>query len=336
MKILVLSSDVSRYRAAFYQHDFLKALESEFNCVFYGPGFPGFDSKATLENTLAKCGPDIDVILIAHSWLRDNPNHPISPMPRLNLSATSLPKILMLNKEYTRLTEKLSWAKKNRIDHAVSHHHGVGLYESATGIPFTWLPFGVSLERFSGGSLDRKYDVGFSGLLQNPSFPLLQRSTRLDLQKTFFHEIRRIPIRKRREFRNLEFVWSSWSGNRISDAAASLLGFGKMSERDYVRALATTKIWLNSPSPIDIVSTRFFECMAMGAVVLAEESSPLTKIFPDNVYASYTDTTSLLDQIRTLLDSPLELEKIARRAQKNVIAHHTWSLRVKTIMGLVG
>ena len=59
----------------------------------------------------------------------------------LQLEKITIPKIVILNKEYTNLDAKLDYIKRNRFDIGFAHHHDTDRYSKATGIEFTFWPF---------------------------------------------------------------------------------------------------------------------------------------------------------------------------------------------------
>ena len=78
MKILYLSKNVSSYKSANYQKEFIDHL-SNFSKVFlFGPGHKTFDKNKTVDEIINKYGP-FDCIFVGHAWLSDNENENIDP-----------------------------------------------------------------------------------------------------------------------------------------------------------------------------------------------------------------------------------------------------------------
>lgn len=332
LKILVLTRDVRAYKAAFYQSDFLVELAKQHTCVYYGPGFLGFNEEDSAETVLRKtqvrdCPHDL--IVVAHSWLADTPNGPISPMRSFDLKSATIPAALLLNKEYTRLSEKLDWAESSSIDAVFSHHHEIEQLARGRAFPAFFLPFAFSHDRFGRVESEIREDFGFTGILQNPSNSELQGKVRAEVQSELFHSFLDIPLIKRNAYRNIKIQWRSWTGNRVKDIVSAMLLRPRASEKKYVSLISETGIWLNGPSPLGLISTRYFECMAVGAIVLTSSTPGLDRVFPEDTYVEFSGVKDFREKLLWLLGNPNEASQIRNRAKKFVYLGHTWSHRVQ-------
>lgn len=334
LRILVLSRDVSAYKAAFYQADFLRELANQHDCVFYGPGFPSFDRLDSLERVLQKTMDPLHpflMIVVAHSWLSDEPDGPISPMLVCDLAQASVPTALLLNKEYTRLSEKLDWAESAGIDVVFSHHHEIGQLAEGRNLATFFLPFAFSTERFGHGKSGVRSDFGFTGILKNPNNSKSQGNVRAEVQSEIFHSFFGVPILKRKRYLGVRVRWRSWTGNRVRDAFAALMMRPRASEKKYVSLISETAIWLNGPSPLGLISTRYFECMAVGSVVLTSSTPGVKKVLPEGTYVEFDGALDFREKLFWLLDNPEIADTIRDRAKSFVYRGHTWQHRVQEL-----
>ena len=75
-------------------------------------------------------------------------------------------KIIILNKEYISLEEKLNFIKSNNFDLVLCLNPNYKIYEKKIGIKFKFWPNAVDHMKFDKKN-DYKYDFCFSGLIQN-------------------------------------------------------------------------------------------------------------------------------------------------------------------------
>ena len=124
------------YKSASYQQDVMDELAHQAQVHFYGPGFSEYDVNDSINDVLDKVPFEPDFIILGHAWLNDTDGGAVDPHPKLQLAKTAIPKIAILNKEYTNLSAKLNYFKKNQFDMGFTHHHDVGRYSQNTGINF--------------------------------------------------------------------------------------------------------------------------------------------------------------------------------------------------------
>lgn len=333
MEILVFSKNMERYSAAYYQQDFLRELAKQAKCYFYGPGYPGFREGRSMKEVLQLIGGRPNFIFTGHSFLNDKPSDPITAFSHPNLREAKLPIAGFINKEYTRLEEKLAYFTQSGHSIVFSHHHAIE--DLSRGLPFqpVFSPFGVDLTRFQRGPSKRNFDLGFSGLLRNRGASGVQPEIREEIFRELFVTLGGLRMTRRWNHRRLRILWKSWSGNRIQDELNRwFLNNGKLSTDEYVAALKNSLIWLNSPSPLGIVSTRYFECMASGTLVLTHPSSGLERTFPPHVYRTFLGRSDFFTTLDELLSNKDHLAEQAAEAHHWVAHHGTWELRVKKVL----
>ena len=82
----------------------------------------------------------------------------------------AVPLVVILNKEYTALAEKMEWIRSHCVAAAFTAHHGAPLYAQQTGVPFHRIWFGVDVSQFAHRAWDGppryEYDLGFTGVIR--------------------------------------------------------------------------------------------------------------------------------------------------------------------------
>lgn len=83
------------------------------------------------------------------------------------------------------------------------------------------------------------------------------------------------------------------------------------------------------------IPMRFFEGMAIGALLQNYNDNLDELATPHEHYIPYTDEEDLIKQIRYYLDHPEKRMKLAKNARKHALKHHTYKHRVKTILSYI-
>lgn len=335
--LVLTKSEFLSYGGAFYQLDFLDELSKVVPCTFFGPGFPNYDALDTLEVVTAKIGFVPETIVVAHMWLDDNPLRQLDPMPNLGIRNFRGRKIGILNKEYSRLPEKLNWFAENGFHRCFSHSHRAPEFSSAGGPDYYFLPFGVSERFVSTSSNFRDFDLGFTGILQNPTFRDMQSDLRFSIMRDLFHSWRDVPLRKKKEWRDFRVLWRSWSGDKTSDQLSRFIPWRRrLNPLNYKRALTRSKVWLNTISPAGLVSTRYFECMASGTLVLTERAPQLSQIFPEGRFLDFASLGEFREKLLWARTNPSEVSAIAKSAREVAVGKHLWKYRVREFIQNAG
>jgi glycosyltransferase involved in cell wall biosynthesis len=337
LKILFLSRKMDEYKAASYQLEVMQEIQRQADVKFYGPGFPAFREDGTINDILRELESSPDLILVGHSWLGDNEKSAVDPMPRLGLEACSIPKAIIINKEYVNLAKKLTYVRSKGFLVAFSHHHEVERYSRETRVEFTFWPFGYASDRYHFGESDRVIDLGFSGLLQNSNAGANQTDIRARIQKNVFFSILDIPLKRKPMYRGYNIYWNSISRSAVGRHLGTVVGKRRWLEpEEYANLLRDTKVFINTPSPVDLVSPRVLECMASGAVVFCQESEQFKRMFPSNTYVAFATDLSDFDRKLTKLIVNIKLrEQITKNAREFVTPAHSWEVRVKTLLDIV-
>jgi len=317
----------------------MEELSRQADMAFYGPGFKGYDPRDELAIAMAKKGGNFDAVVLGHAWLSDRADEPVDPHPSLNPGAVDLPKAAILNKEYVNLEAKLGYIRGSTFDLVFTHHHEVEKYEQQTGIKFVFWPFAFDHRLFNASlDQDKPYDISFSGILQNSSSNADQTDIRVRIQKKIFVCLGDVPLRKKGAFMNHMIFWNSIPRRKADLYLAMFLKrYRHMPAKEYSNMQRNTKIYINTLSPIGLVSPRFFENMASRAMVFCEGSSVYENIFPTNCYVSFNkDLTDFEKKISYYLRNETERHKIAEQAYQEAMKNHTWQRRVAILIDTIG
>ena len=274
MKIIVLGPEYSGYIAASYQYEFMNTLK-EFSKSFY---HYSETSEIDVPNLLKKANFIPDIIFYNHGWLSDNPSIKNITFSKVKgiWPSNKIKHIIFLNKEYTRLSEKLDEIRDNKYDLIFSHFHKFKSLNT-TSIKSIFLPLACSdknISPFREKKLEnRKYDLFFSGILQNWNFKNAQGDLRKRIQNELFYCVFDFPILKRFKHKRLNIYWKPFYKNRIKNILSDFLHNKRLNQKDYFNALSDSKCVLHTSSPIGIISTRVFESLGSGSVGLFSKDS---------------------------------------------------------------
>ena len=139
-----------------------------------------------------------------------------------------------------------------------------------------------------------------------------------------------VPLFKKRSYSDVNIVWNSISRKKLGRYASAILGKRKyMDDVEYSNLVRNSKLYINTLSPMGLVSPRFFECMGSGTLVFCEDSSIYKKIFQDDFYVTFKNDLSDFDEkLFYYLQQDVERIKIVEKAHDEVQNNHTWEKRV--------
>ena len=206
-----------------------------------------------------------DVVVVSFGWMYDEtPSRSIRRLPAWLRETGAFcgsggpPLVVVLNKEYVKLSAKVAWLRAHCVTSALSAHHDHATFANQTGVPFTRISFAVEPHLFNGAtgagpdvSLTHHdsytHDIGFSGVLRKD-----QSGNSRDL--IWDHGFPRL--------RRLVRVW--WGG---SGSVHHGVGFRGVNQTEYAAAMRGSKLWLSTTGPADLVGQRFFEIMSTGTTL---------------------------------------------------------------------
>ena len=325
---------MQNYDSSSYQIDVINALKKKSKLFLYGPGYQYYDQKDTIDEIEKKSGIKNDFIIFGHSLLSDSYNNFSDPLPNLDVkNSRQLPKIGILNKEYVNLEYKLNYFKSKKILLGFTHHHQIEKYEEITGIKFKFWPFAVDFKKFNLNNKQKKYDLSFTGVLQNLNLNADQTDLRLKIMKLFYFSIGDINLVKRKKYSKYNVYWNTIPRYNLLRKIKSLILLKKrLNESDYVLLLNSSKVFLNTLSPIQLISPRYFECLASNSIILCEKSSLYSNIFDEKYYIEFEKDLSNFDEMfnEALLKS-CDNEYLAK-ANNYVKKNHTWDIRINYLL----
>ena len=131
--------------------------------------------------------------------------------------------------------------------------------------------------------------------------------------------------------------WNSISPKKAGLYLNILLGKRKyLNDAEYAALMQNSKLFINTLSPMGLVSPRFFECMASGALVFCEESELYQNIFPDDTYVTFKSNLSNFDEkLFHFLTTEGDRMKIVEKAFAFVQSKHSWAKRITDLLTAV-
>ena len=249
--------------------------------------------------------------------------------PNLSLRNCRTKKLFILNKEYTRLNDKLQWAKDSKIDVIYTHHHLAEKYQERIGIKTVFWPFGVNIKRIKKNR-EKTIDIAFSGILQNTNLKKIQSDLRVKILKKFYYVLYDIKIAKKNKYKNINIIFNSMPRKSFARRISRSIGqYKRFDDEEYFSLMAKTKIYINTLSPIGLISTRYYENMASKSLVFCEESDIYPKIFMKNTYVTFKiDLSDFDEKLIYLIENPHEVSNIVEKAYKHFLEKHTWEYRI--------
>ena len=313
LNILVLQPDFSRYVGAYYQHQFTAALARVHRVFRYGKGLPDYDITDTIDDVLKLCPFEPDLICFAAGWEIEPFEIPeFDPHPAINVSNVDIPSVMILNKEYKKLDLKFQFIIDNGIDLVFTVHHNYQEWAAEIGVDFIHFPFAVDEKMFRDYGERKRYDIGFSGRLHDQWTDIRARiKERIFLKR---------PVKRPRYWRTRIF----WSEGRIPKLR---LPTGEA----YARLINRSKMWLSTPSAVEIVGPRFYEIMASNTLLFCSESPAYDGLFVDGSHCVTFDSRldDFEDKFFHYLRNEDERREIAERGYTHVIENHTWYRRIE-------
>ena len=254
---------MDQYGGASYQNDVATELAAQHDVFFYGPGHDSYDATESIDDILAKAQWIPDIVCVGHAWLADSPSKRITPHGEVQLRELPIPKVILLNKEYTRLKDKLAYIREQKFGLVLTHHHATDEYERATGSKTVFWAFAADGKKFFPRDLTRDIDLFFSGGLQNRSHPDAQNDLRVLVQGKLYFSIGELKLLRRRTFGDRNIFWNAFSGVKWITLLDRALGrYQRIPDDEYQMMFSRSKVCFCTLSPLDLVGPRYFEAMA--------------------------------------------------------------------------
>ena len=336
MRILYLSRNIENYKAANYQKEFIGTLSKITSLFVYGPGYLYFDKNKKIDDIIKLYGP-FSIIFAGHSWLGDGDKTEIDPWPQSGLSKITHKKFLFLNKEYVNLNQKLRWIKKNKFDYVFSHHQDCQMWQTKDKTQFRYLPFAYDDNYFFYSKKKRKYDLAFSGILQNSNKNKIQSDIRIRIVNRLYFTFFNIPLFKRKKYRHLSIFWNSIPNTFWAYIISRIFNiYNFLDVKKYAQLQSNSKIYLNFKSPMNLISPRYFENIASGCLVITEKNNELKKLLPKFSYTEFHNDLSNFDEV--LNESLINFKYSKKKREENsklIKQKHSWNFRVKIVLKMI-
>ena len=327
MKILYLTRPYADYQGANYQSDVINFLCKKFEVTVkvlqtsYGTPNGELITK-NYQNNLIDQANCFDLVFLGHNLLGDHPTENIKPFGLEFLHKVKTDKVAFVQKEYARLKDKLEFFKKFKIKILISHLGDVSKIKLTDYNPkVIFIPFGFDPEVFKkNNQLSKKWDLCFSGILKNPTWPDEEQIYRKETMSKLFVTLNWIKILKKTPAR---IFWNSFMpGEGLKNI---LNRYKRLGTIDYYEMLSQSKFTLCTTS-CGLITPRFFESMASG-------STPIT--FPNQ----YVNKITGLNENLCVVNNFSELEtKILGKQEPNPeqvmeFAHsnHSWEHRINLL-----
>lgn len=308
MKILFLQPDFANYKGASYQRDLVNALARIHAIQAYGPGFPNYHPDDDISKVLAKFSETPDLICYGAGWEWDGNDAAFDFQPSLNPIDSGIPTVMILNREYKKMDMKFEFILEKGIWHVFTSHHLCTQWQTETGVGFSWFPFAADPAVFRDYGEEAAYDFGFSGNLHELWIDIRSRvRERLDDNK----------------FEHLRVFWGEAEDMETGET--------------YARQINRSRIWLSTPSAVDLVGPRFYEIMACGTLLFCPRSPVYMDLFEDGVdCVMFEPDLSDFDE-RLLYYTSHETERaaIAQQGKITALARHTWDERARYFTQIV-
>lgn len=333
MNLLFLSPNMAAYEWAMYQQDAMSELARQADVVFYGPGFARYSRNDTLADVIARMPAPPDVIVLGHAWLADGANTPINQYSHIDPASVDIPKVAILNKEYSRLDDKLNELRRCGIRLLLSHHHDAAAFADRAGCPAIFWPFAFDHRVFYPAG-PKSLDLGFSGILQNPT-PGNQSDLRVRIMQELFECDGDLPIRPRADYQALRVVFNALprdaDSRRRNDA---LKIYRRLSTPEYAQFVRSARIFLCTKSPANLVSPRIFECLASATIPLVEENPVHRLLFDRTWLTEFRDVHDFREHfLRMLREPPSEARLLEIAGQMRSL--HSWQARVRQMLDAI-
>ena len=261
---------------------------------------------------------DADYVIFGPGFLCDES---LSKNEVRDLSRISARKCLFLNKEYKNLERKLDFTRKNKIEYVFTVHQDYQIWnELCPDSKFYKIPFAFNPNIFKDYGSEKTIDVGFTGNLFNKGVYV-----ETDIMGENFNNVRERIFNKLHNYNLSRY-------NQFLGAGMYLKG------EEYGKKINSSKIWICTPSAIDLVGTRFYEIMGCNTLLFCKNIDNIyDNLFEDGVhYVGFNDDLSDFEEKLTYyLNNDEERKEIALRGHLLAVSNHTWQDRADSIYEVI-
>lgn len=283
-----------------YYNEMMRAL-MKYNKIYQ---FANWANSSTISDILSNCPEKPDLICFGFGWTDCGDNY---PKEIKGIKECNIPIAIILNKEYTGLVKKLDWIKNLNPVAAFSVHHNCEIYEEYTFIPFHKIPFAVNETIFKDYGQKNEYDFGFSGVVRPEQISNWREKIRESIKS----------------WKNIRTFFTSHQHDNLTS---------------YAKRINSTKIWLSTSGPANIIGPRYYEVMASGTTLLIcnRMKEEYNDLFEEDTHCVMFDSLEEFEEkITYYLSHDIEREKIIKRAHEHVLGNHTWAHRGQKITNIL-
>tara|TARA_Y100001972_G_C7667883_1_gene338364 strand:- start:5940 stop:6866 length:927 start_codon:yes stop_codon:yes gene_type:complete len=291
-KINILYIENTKSQSYTYYHELYTSLSKVSNLFLYN----NYNKVGILdvEKICNSIKEKIDFVLIGFGWTNCSDNYPDKIKLDKNIKSG-----IILNKEYTGLEKKLDFIQKNKFDIAFTVHHDFKKYQEKTNVPFYHLPFAANEEIYKDYKIDKINDISFSGIIRSDQTMNWREKIYNDLENEFW--------------KNIKHNFSDHKHDNIYD---------------YAKRLNTSKVWLSTTGPADLVGTRYYEVMLTGTTLLMCNKFDYLGILKDGFNCVMFDSLSdFKKKLSYYLNNDKERNEIINNAREDALKNHTWKNR---------
>lgn len=236
---------------------------------------------------------------------------------------SNAPVYVILNKEYSKLTDKLNWIKNLNPTKAFTVCHDSHKFTKIVNIPFRRIMWSADERIFKQYTDTYTYDAFFSGVIRkeqdddirNRIYKLIKSSKKLGIYNIHFN----VKLFNGKEFTNK--CWKDYDNV------------------EYAKTLESSKICFTSTGPYDLVGTRYFEIMATNKSLILCNKKP-KEIYEYYIIdgfncVMYENEYDAVEKMKYYLIHEKERLKIVKNAYEYFINNLTWTHEIKKLLTIV-
>lgn len=328
---LFISYNLDKIKSANYQTEIFEELKKKINldCLF-------LDDKNYEKNLFESYNKKYDLIIIGHHFLSDKENYSSLEPKKINFKKFKAPIVFFLNKEYVNLNEKIKWIKDVVPNIILTHSNSFyfNFKDKFNNSRIIYLPFAANEKIFEAkNSQKKKYDLSFSGILQNQNNLSDQSDMRIKIMKNIFINFIDIPISKRKKFKHTNIYWNTTPRSPFSRKIAKFFGkYSFLTLNRYAQIQKETKIYLNTLSPSGIISPRYYENLFSRCLIFSENSNYLKSFIDNELIVTFKSLDEFNEKLFYYLDHNNERVDIIEKAFNYGKSNHTWSKRIDDLI----
>ena len=294
MRILLLSpNQINRYN---WGHElFRQEIGKHHDVIYYGPGFPNFDDKATAPELVAQYKPQILLTYGLRYTLPFQDIGKVKSVKKAHIVVDLFPPHPAGYKGGMEIRYR-PFVTRNKYDiffyrQRVQEQHLKTINAMA---PAHWLPFSVDINKYRKLALPKKYDVLTSATVRNDVYPNRKRVNKL---------VKKMALR-----------------------AVT----GRVVHERYIRAINQSRIAIISTNVFNSPNMKFTEFTSCGTFVLSDKPADMKQLgFKDGEHlVLYKDIKDLENKITYFLKHKNEREEIALNGMRFTRKKHNNTIRV--------